>query len=170
MVAVNRITTYRENDMLWAEATEVVDVSADAAWESLDTLLMNLIEIPAVGGESVEVSRVKEGVPVTHAGNRIIAKATMLGGIIQAKMSMTVKVSEAPRYLRLAINVFTNHFADVEFRIVPEASGCRLSFRQGFRSRKRVSGSIGEHAAAKSTEMPETARIFNMWVEVARAA
>lgn len=169
MVAVNEITTYREGNMYWADAGEVVDVSPDAAWESLDTLLMRLIEIPTVGGESVQVIRVKEDVPVTHVGNRIIAKATMLGGIIEAKMSLRVKVSDSPRYLRLAINVFNNHFADVEFRIRPVESGCRLTYRQGFRSRKSNSASTDDRAATRSSEMPETARIFNMWVEIARA-
>ena len=40
MVAVNEVTTYKEGSMYWADATEVVDVSDTAAWESLDPLLV----------------------------------------------------------------------------------------------------------------------------------
>ena len=169
MVAVNEITTYKEDSMFWADATEIVDVSADAAWKSLDRLLMRIIEIPTAGEESVEVHRVSEGVPVTYVGNRLVAKAAMLGGIINASMSMRVTASDPPRYLRLAIHTFNMHFADVDFRIEPVDSGCRLTFRQGFRSKRKLSKSVGEQVAMKSREMPETAQIFNLWVEMTHA-
>lgn len=170
MVAVNEITTYSEDNMFWADATEVLDISVDTAWASLEPLLMRLIEIPTAGKASVEVMRVKEGVPATFVGNRLVAKAVMLGGIIKASMSMLVVASKPPRYLRLAIHTFNMHFADVDFRIEPVESGCRMSFRQGFRSKQNFLGWAGEHVTAKPREMPETARIFNMWVEIARAA
>lgn len=168
MVAVNEITTYSEDNMFWADATEVLDVSVDAAWESLEPLLMRLIEIPTVGGESVEVIRVKKGVPVAFVGNRLVAKAVMLSGIIKASMSMLVIASNPPRYLRLAVHTFNLHFADLDFRIDPVESGCRLSYRQGFRSKQNFLGWAGEHVTMKPREMPETARIFNMWAEIAR--
>ena len=170
MVAVNEITTYKEDNMYWADATEVVDVSADAAWKSLDSLLVRIIEIPTAGEESVEVRRVSEGVPVTYVGNRLVAKAAMLGGLINASMSMRITASEPSRYLRVAIHTFNMHFADADFRIKPVESECRLTFRQGFRSRQRLSKSVGQQVAAKAREMPETAQIFNLWVEMTHAA
>lgn len=170
MVAVNEITTYEEDNMLWADATETVDVSAAAAWKSLERLLMRIIEIPGAGGESVEVRRVQEDVPVTHVGNRLVAKAAMLGGIINTSMSMLITASEPPRYLRLAIHTFNMHFADADFRIEPADSGCRLTFRQGFRSKRKPPKSVGQQVGVKPREMPETARIFNLWVELTRAA
>lgn len=170
MVAVNEVTTYKEDNMFWADATEIVDVSADAAWNSLDALLMRIIEIPTTGNESVEVRKASEGVPVTHVGNRFVAKAAMLGGIINTSMSMLVTDSEPPRYLRVAIHTFNMHFADAEFRIEPVGSRCKLTFRQGFRSRQKLSKSVDEQEAAKTREMPETAQIFNLWVEMTHAA
>jgi len=169
MVAGNEITTYKEEDMFWADATEVVNVSAGAAWKSLDSLLMRIIKIPAIGGEPVKVLRVKEDVPVTYVGNRLVAKAAMLGGIIKASMSMRVTASNPPRYLRLAIRTFNMHFADVDFRIEPVESGCRLTYRQGFRSKHKSSGRIDRHVDMKPREMPATARIFNLWVEITHA-
>ena len=156
--------------MFWADATENVDVSAETAWKSLDPLLMRIIEIPTDGGSSVEVRRVSEGVPVTYLGNRLVARAAMLGGIINASMSMLVTASDPPRYLRLAIHTFNMHFADADFRIEPVDSGSRLTFRQGFRSRQISSRAGGGQVDMKSREMPETARIFNLWVEMARGA
>jgi hypothetical protein len=170
MVAVNEVTTYKEDSMYWADATELVDVSADAAWKSLDALLVRIIEIPTAGEESVEVRRVSEGVPVTYVGDKLVAKAAMLGGVINTSMSMRVTASEPPHYLRVAIHTFNMHFADADFRIEPMDPGCRLTFRQGFRSRQSMSKSVGEQVAMKSREMPETARIFNMWVEMTDAA
>ena len=170
MVAGNEITTYKEDNMFWADATALVDVSADSAWKSLEPLLMRIIEIPTVGGEPVKVLRVKEDVPVTYIGNRFIAKAAMLGGIIKASMSMQVTASNSPRYLRLAIHTFNMHFADVDFRIEPVESGCRLTYRQGFRSKQKSPGRIGEPLDMKRREMPETARIFNLWIELTHAA
>lgn len=152
--------------MFWADATEVVDVSADAAWISLEPLLIRIIDIPTAGGESVEVRRVIEDVPVTHVGNRLVAKAAMLGGIINTSMSMLVTASDPPRYLRLAIHTFNMHFADAEFRIAPVESGCRLTFRQGFRSKQKPSDPASEQVSLKSREMPETAQIFNLWVDM----
>jgi hypothetical protein len=170
MVAVNEVTTYKKDNMLWAEATEVVDVPADAAWKSLESLLVRIIEIPTTGDESVEVRRASEGVPMTHVGNRIVAKAAMLGGIINTSMCMLVTDSDPPRYLRVAIHTFNMHFADADFRIEPVDSRCKLTFRQGFRSRQKSSKSADEQATAKAREMPETAQIFNLWVELTHAA
>jgi len=170
MVAGNEITTYKEDNMFWSDATAVVDVSAGSAWKSLDSLLMRIIEIPTAGGEPVKILRVKDDVPVTYVGNRLVAKAAMLGGIIKASISMQVTASNPPRYLRLAIHTFNMHFADVDFRIEPVESGCRLRYRQGFRTKQKSSGRIGEHLDMKPREMPETARIFNLWIELTHAA
>jgi hypothetical protein len=170
MVAVNEITTYKEDNTFWADATELVDVSASYAWKSLDLLLVRIIEIPNVGANSVNVVRVKDGVPMIHVGNKLVAKAAMLGGIFKASMSMQVTVSDPPHHLRLAIHTFNMHFADVEFRIEPVGSGCNLTYRQGFRTKQELSGSMGEHMDVKPPEMPETARIFNLWVEMSHAA
>lgn len=170
MVVMNEITTYKEGNMYWADATDVVDISADCAWTSLEPLLMRIIEIPAVAGGSVKVIRVKEDAPVTFLGNRLVARAAMLGGIIKASMSMKVTVSDPPRYLRLAVRTFNMHFADIDFRIHSLESGCRLSYRQGFRSRQNLSRSIGVNTGKKVREMPATARIFNSWVELALEA
>ena len=165
MVAVNEVTTYKEDNTIWADATEVVNVSAGSAWESLDRLLLRIIEIPNAGADSVKILRVKDDVPMTHVGNKLVAKAAMLGGIFKASMSMQVTVADPPRYLRLAVHTFNMHFADVEFRIEPVESGCRMTFRQGFRTRQKRSRSPGEQSAIMPPEMPETARIFNLWVE-----
>jgi hypothetical protein len=168
MVAVNEITTYKEDNMFWADATEVVDVSAACAWKSLDSLLMRIIRIPTTRGDSVKLVRVKEDVPVTHVGNKFVAKAAMLDGLIKASMSMKITDAAPPRYLRLAIRTFNMHFADVDFRIEPIESSCRMTYRQGFRSKNNSSKRVGEQVNMKSREMPETARIFNLWVEIAR--
>lgn len=170
MVAVNEVTTYKEDNTFWADATEVVSVSAGSAWESLDRLLPRIVEIPNAGANSVKVLRVNDDVPIAHVGNKIVAKAAMLGGIFKASMSMQVTASESPRYLRLAIHTFNMHFADVEFRIEPLESGCRLTYRQGFRTKQKTSTSTGAQSAVKPPEMPETARIFNLWVEMTRSA
>lgn len=170
MVAVNEITTYREDNMLWADATKVVGISVDSAWKSLDLLLVRIIEIPTVGGASVKVLRVKEDVPMTYIGNTFVSEAAALGGITKASMSMKVTESDPPRYLRLAVRTFNMHFADVDFRIEALESGCQLTYRQGFRSKKKSSSAAGEHVGTKSRELPETAQIFNLWVELSRAA
>lgn len=170
MVAVNQITTYKVGNTFWADATEVVDVSASSAWKSLDQLLMRIIEIPSVGANSVEVVRVNKDVPMIYVGNKLVAKAAMLGGIFKASMSMQVTASNPPHHLRLAIRTFNMHFADVEFRIEPVESGCKLTYRQGFRTKQRLSRSMGENMETKRPEMPETARIFNLWVEMTHAA
>jgi len=170
MVAVNEITTYKEDNMFWAEATEVVNVSARSAWQSLDRLLLRIIEIPNAGAGSVKVLRVENDVPVTHVGNKLVAKAAMLGGIFKASMTMQVTASDPLRYLRLAIHTFNMHFADVEFRIEPVESGCRLTYRQGFRTKQKRTRSMDEPSATAPPEMPETARIFNLWVEITDSA
>jgi len=168
MIAVNEITTYQEDHMLWSEATKVIDVPAASAWKSLDPLLMQIIKIPTAGEESVKIVRVEEDAPVTHVGNRIVAKAAMLGGVIKASMSMQVVASEPSRYLGLAIHTYNMHFADIEFRIEAVESACRMSFRQGFRTKKKSATQTGEQIDTKAREMPETARIFNLWVELTK--
>lgn len=170
MVAVNEVTTYKEGSMYWADATEVVDVSVTAAWESLDPLLVRIIEIPSAGGESVKIRRVREDVPLTFEGNRLVARAARLGGVINASMSMQITESDPPHYLRLAVHTYNMHFADVDFRINPVESGCALSYRQGFRSRQKMSKEGGIQEVLTAREMPETARIFNLWVDLARGA
>jgi hypothetical protein len=155
--------------MLWSDATKVVDVSAASAWKSLDALLMQIIKIPTAGEETVKVIRIEENVPVIHVGNRIVAKAAMLGGIIKASMSMEVVDSEPPRYLRLAIHTYNMHFADIEFRIESVESGCRMTFRQGFRTKKKPARQTGEQVDTKAREMPETARVFNLWVRLTKS-
>ena len=169
MVAVNEVTTYEEDNTFWADATEVIDVSDAAAWKSLDRLLLRIIEIPNAGKNSVKVLRVKDDVPMIYVGNKFVAKAAMLGGLFKASMSMQVTAADPPRYLRLAIQTFNMHFAHVEFRIEPAESGCRLTYRQGFRTKQKRSRSLGEHSETIPPEMPETARIFNLWVEMAGA-
>lgn len=170
MVAVNEITTYKQDNMIWAEASEVVDVSADIAWKSLDQLLIDIIKIPAAEGESVRVRRVTKDGPVTQVGNKVVAKAAMLGGIVNASMSMQVTESNPPHFLRLAIHTFNMHFADAEFRIEAVARGCRLTYRQGFRAKQNSSNNSGEQVDMTPREMPETARIFNLWVQMTQAA
>lgn len=170
MVAVNEIKTYEDGTMIWADASEVVEVSADAAWASLERLLLRIIEIPSAGGESVRIRRVRKDVPLTFTGNRLVAKAARLGGIINASMSMEVTESTPPTYLRLAVHTYNMHFADIDFRITAVKSGCELRYRQGFRSKQKSTKAAGVQDALTSREMPETARIFNLWVEIARAA
>ena len=167
MIAVNEITTYREGNMFWADATDVVDVSTESAWECLDVLLMRIIEIPPVGGSSVKVRRIRNDVPVIYVGNKFIAQVAMLGGLIKSSLCMQVTDSDPPRYLRLAIHTFNMHFADADFRIESVESRSRLTYRQGFRSKSRSSGGPGEPVDLKAREMPETARIFNLWAEIA---
>jgi hypothetical protein len=167
MIAVNEITTYREGNMFWADATGVVDVSAASAWMSLDVLLMRIIEIPPVGGSSVRIRRIRDNVPVMYVGNKFVARAAMLGGIIKSSLCMQITELDPPKYLRLAIHTFNMHFADADFRIESVDAGSRLTYRQGFRSRGRSSGQSGGPVDMKAREMPETARIFNLWVEIA---
>lgn len=170
MLAVDEVTTYVEGDMIWADATALVDVTPARAWAGLDPLLTQIIAIPSVGEDSVRIRRVKGGVPLTHEGNRFVAKAARLGGVVNASMSMEVTESKPLRYLRLAVHTYNMHFADVDFRIDEADTGCRLSYRQGFRSRQESSDRGVEPDDQTSREMPETARIFNLWVELARAA
>lgn len=170
MVAVNEITTYKEGNMLWAAASEAVDVSADSAWQGIDILLLRIIEIPTVGKTSVKIRRVGKDVPLTHLGNTLVAEAAMLGGITKATMSMKITESNPLRYLRLAVNMSSMHFADIDFRIEPLDSGCQLTYRQGFRTRRKSSQAEGERVGQKMRELPETARIFNLWVDIAHAS
>ena len=170
MVAVNEITTYKEGNMLWAAATEVVDVSADLAWQGIDVLLLRIIEIPTVGKASVKIRRIRENVPLTYVGNTLIAEAAMLGGITKATMSMKITQSTPLHYLRLAVRMSSMHFADIDFRIEPLDSGCQLTYRQGFRTRRKSSEPNGEQVGKKMRELPETAQIFNLWVDIAHAA
>lgn len=169
MLAVDEVTTYVEGNMIWADATAIVEVTPVRAWESLAPLLTRIIAIPSEGEDSVKIRRVKDGVPLTHEGNRLVAKAARLGGIVNASMSMEVTESEPLRYLRLAVHTYNMHFADVDFRIDEADPGCRLSYRQGFRSRRDSSDRGGASDGQTPREMPETARIFNLWVELARA-
>lgn len=169
MIAVNEIKTYEDGAMIWADATEVVEVSADAAWASLDPLLMRIIEIPSAGGESVKIRRARKDAPLTSQGNRLVAKAARLGGVLEASMSMEVTESTPPSYLRLAVHTYNMHFADIDFRITKVNSGCELTFRQGFRTSRKSTKAAGVREALTSREMPETARIFNLWVEIARS-
>lgn len=169
MVAVNEITTYREDNMLWAAATEVIHVPADAAWQSIHRLLLRIMEIPTLGDASVKIRRVREDVPIIYVGNSFVAEAATLGGVTKATMSMKITESSPPHYLRLAVNMSSMHFADVDFRIEPLAAGCRLTYRQGFRTRKKSLESTGEQLGRRMRELPETAQIFNLWVDFSRA-
>ena len=146
-----------------------MELPAGCAWKSLDRLLMRIIEIPSAAGQSVKLVRAQKDVPMTHVGNELIARAAMLQGIIKASMSMKVKESIAERYLRLDVRTYNMSFAVIDFRIQPIESGCLLTFRQGFRSRQNFSSGAGQNDSAKPRALPETERIFNLWIELARA-
>ena len=167
--AIREITTYSGDGMFWADASQRVDVTPDAAWHSLEPLVMRLMTIPSAGGDSVEVQRVFPAAPFVHVGNRLVSKAVMLAGIIKTSMTMEITAADPPRYLRPAVHVFTRHVADVDFRIVPDENGCRLTYRQGYRSKENLLGWIGDGVKMAPRDMPENARIFNMWVEIALA-
>lgn len=170
MVAGVEVTTYRDGNMYWAEASGPLQVTPECAWKSLERLLMRIIEMPSCGGSSMRLVRTKKNVPLTHLGNELIAKAAMLQGIIKASMSMKVTESVEKSYLRLDVRTYNLSFAVIDFRIKSMDGGCKLIFRQGFRSRRHVSPSSENQAESTSREMPETARILNMWADFAEAA
>ena len=111
-----------------------------------------------------------EGVPVTYVGNRLVAKAAMLGGIINASTMHADYGFGTVSLPTCGYSHLNMRFSDSGFRIEPVESECRLTFRQGFRSRQRLSKSVGQQVAAKAREMPETTQIFNLWIEMTHAA
>jgi len=163
------VTTYREDNMYWAEASGTLALAAECAWKSLDQLLLRIIDIPMAAGKSIKLIRVKDDAPITHVGNELVARAAMLKGVIKASMSMKVTECVPERYLRLNVHTYNMAFAVIDFRIQSTESGCRLTFRQGFRSRKSMPRHTESQESAKTREMPETERIFNLWTELAEA-
>ena len=163
------VTTYREGGIYWAEADAVLDVSLECAWKSLERLLMRIIEMPDSGDNSVRLRRAEKNVPLIHVGNELVARAAMLGGVIKASMSMKVTECISGEYLRLDVRTYNMSFAIIDFRIRPVDTGTRMTFRQGFRSRSKRADAKSDGTAAPSREMPETERIFDLWVECAHA-
>lgn len=168
-MASAEIRTYRDGDTYWAEASGVVDIPIACAWQSLDRLLMRIIEMPASGESSVKLRRSGKDVPLMHVGNELVARAAMLGGVIKASMSMKIKECIPPEYLRLDVRTYNMTFAIVDFRIESVETSSRMTFRQGFRSRKKLSSAAAPGIPTKARAMPETERIFDLWVECARA-
>lgn len=168
MLSSAEVTTYREDNMYWAEACGSLELPPACAWRSLDRLLVRLIEIPAASGQSIKLVRANKDVPMTHVGNELIVRAAMLQGVIKASMSMKVMECVPESYLRLDVRTYNLSFAVIDFRIHPTESGCQLIFRQGFRSRQNMSKSAEEPISAKPRVMPETERIFNLWIELAQ--
>lgn len=162
------VSTYREGDIYWAQASGSSNISAACAWKSLDRLLMRIIEIPTAGNQSVKILRANKKAPIVHVGNELIARASILRGVIKASMSMKVTECIPGNYLRLDVRTYNMSFAVIDFRIQSAGRGSQLRFRQGFRSRRGMSRSISEQTATQYREMPETARIFNMWLEFAQ--
>ena len=169
MVTRDDITIYDDEDMLWVDATDEVDVPADAAWDAIEPLIYHLTEMGTIGGADIEVNKVDPDGPFIADGNEVIAIASALRGAIKIHMKMVFTGTQPGRYARFAITLFhQQHFADVDFTIDPiDAGRSKLRYRQGFRYHDNAFGWLAKHVSLKPREIPETAELFNFWVETA---
>lgn len=143
------ITIYDEGTLLWTDCTQKVDTDAEKAFEGLEHVIKNIHEhlnITPVQNENADTALdLEKGTVMTYRAFK--------GVIPLKKIHFTIVDLIENQYLRIRIESFKTHLADMDFRIRQEDKQVKLSYRQGCTCKGK-----------KNITMPDTAEIYNLWI------
>lgn len=146
------ITIYDEGSLLWTDCTQKVSIEPQKAYKSLEWVLEHLHEV-LNDITPIQIENVNnENSHILSIGTVLSARAC-IGKLPVKKIQFKVVDVIEGNYLRLRVESFRCHLADLDFRIRQEDDFVKLSYRQGCTCK-----------GMKNPIIPATADIYNVWL------
>jgi len=166
MIDKSDVKTYRQDDVLWTEASRDVAAPSQAAWDAIEPLFHRLAEVGTSSGAEIEVVKQSPDTSLVAEGNQVAALVTQLV-IFKTVMLITFEQVERGRRLSCPVTVLGSRYGELEFLI--ESTGadtCRITYRQSITNQDTIPGSLNTAFDHGPQHVPEVAQVHSLWEEL----
>lgn len=170
MIDESDVKTYRQDDVLWIEASRGIAAPSQAAWDAIEPLFHRLAEIGTSSGAEIEVVKQRPGTKLVAEGNQVAALVTQLA-ILKTVMLITFEKVEPGQRVSCGVTVFGSRYGDLEFLIEPTgADTCRITYRQSITEQDTIPGMLNTAFDHGPQHVPEVAQVHSLWEELTLGA
>jgi hypothetical protein len=166
MIDESDVRTYRQDDVLWIEASRDVAAPSQAAWDAIEPLFHRLAEVGTSSGAEIEVVKQSSDTSLVAEGNQVAALVTQLA-IFKTVLIITFEEVEPGQRVSCAVTVLGSRYGELEFLIEPTgADTCRITYRQSIRGQDTMTGMLNTAFDQGPQHVPEVAQVHSLWEEI----